>query len=302
LRLQAPGSFWGGTFTASTGEMVSVFVSSFYPVNLPVAQGWANFLSSLVHGSELSSVQVYLAPLSQISSICGTDAIGCYTPNGFQLVAPADDPAADLSSEAVVAHEYGHHVEASRSNAPWSALSYGTKRWASYMQVCAGARTGRFYPGAETVPNYLLNPGEGFAETYRVLNERNLGLPESPWEVVSTVFLPDAGALGAARTDVTSPWRGQATSSRTGRLTLKKRSQTLVTPTPLDGSLRLSLKHPAKTRFTLTVRSGGGIKLAGASGGSALSVGTTVCGQRSLQIQVSALRGSGSFRLSIAKP
>src|SRR6266545_1649722 len=50
-----------------------------------------------------------------------------------------------------------------RSDAPWSALDYGTKRWASYIQVCAKARQGQLFPGAEEAPRYQLNPGEGFA-------------------------------------------------------------------------------------------------------------------------------------------
>ena len=56
-------------------------------------------------------------------------------------------PSRDLSAEAIIAHEYGHHVAANRSNAPWAALDWGTKRWATYIQVCGRARDGRALPG-----------------------------------------------------------------------------------------------------------------------------------------------------------
>ena len=58
------------------------------------------------------------------------------------------------------------------------SVDYGTKRWASYENVCARKiAAGVLFPGAEDVAPYMLNPGEAFAETYRVLNEQKLGLP-----------------------------------------------------------------------------------------------------------------------------
>src|SRR5256885_1188394 len=81
------------------------------------------------------------------------------------LVVPGDDPDSGVSAEAVAAHEYGHHVAAHRSDAPWPAIDYGTKRWSSYEQVCAKTRANQLFPGAEDIPNYTRNPGEAFAET-----------------------------------------------------------------------------------------------------------------------------------------
>ena len=78
------------------------------------------------------------------------------------------DAVGGITPTSVAAH--GHHIAANRSNAPWLALDWGTKRWATRMSICArrGARTA--FPGDEG-DNYSLNPGEAFAEAYRVLVE-----------------------------------------------------------------------------------------------------------------------------------
>jgi hypothetical protein len=302
LRLFALGSYWGGPYLTATGETVTVFVSSAYPEDPAIGQRWADFLARLVHGSELSSVTVYLAPPTEVQQICSAQALACYGPRQQLLVAPGEDPAADISAEAVVAHEYGHHVEAHRSNAPWSALDYGTKRWASYEQVCAKARRRALFPGAETLPEYRLNPGEGFAETYRVLNQRRLGLPEAPWAAVSELLYPNARALASAEQDVVRPWQAAAASVRTASLTGARRSRTFAVATPLDGTLRLTLRLPAAARFALSLSSPAGARLARAVGRSSVSVTRTICGQRSVRIGVTRISGAGAFRLRIAAP
>src|SRR5256886_2449581 len=172
----APAGYWGGQYRTAAGELVTIYASSSYPVDPALGQRWADFLASLVHGPEISTVTVLLATSTEIARACGADAVACYSPQGAVLYTPGEDPGSDLSAEAVITHEYGHHVAANRTNAPWSALDTGPKRWASAMQVCARARTGELFPGAEDPGHYTLNPGAGWAETYRVLNERKAGL------------------------------------------------------------------------------------------------------------------------------
>jgi hypothetical protein len=296
-----PGAYWGGVYRTPTGESVTVYASTSYPQDPALGQKWADFLSTLVHGAELSSVTVFLAPLSQVGRVCGADALACYSGQDSVLVAPGDDPTSDISAEAVITHEYGHHVAAHRSNAPWSALDYGTKRWASYIQVCARAGQGRLFPGAEDSPRYLLNPGEGFAESYRVLNERKAGLSETPWQVVSDSLYPDSTALTLLEQDVTTPWQGATASTRTGSLTRTTRARTYTVATQLDGTLRVSLRPSAGTRLALDVYASS-TRVAHAVGTRAISRTTTICGQRSLRIRVRAVSGTGTFRLTVAKP
>jgi hypothetical protein len=297
-------AFWGGTTTASTGERVNIRFSDTYPQDPALQQRWANFLASLLHGPELETVVLYLAPIREVQSFCGRSALACYNPGQSLIVAPAENVAPDITADSVIMHEYGHHVAASRSDSPWEAIDYGTKRWSSYVQVCARSRAGQLFPGAEDGANYRLNPGEAFAETYRVLNERRLGLAESTWDVVSDGLYPDATALSLVEQDVTSPWTTNAVSSSTLALRNSARTRTVSLTTPLDGSLRVTLRGVKNGRVTLSLLNGSGTPISRTvvSGATARSLSTTVCGTRAYRARVTLQRGSGNFRLSISRP
>jgi hypothetical protein len=266
-----------------------------------LGQRWADFLASLVHGSEISTVTVMLSTDSEISRICGQDALACYSDRGALLYAPGEDPSSSLSAEAVIAHEYGHHVAANRSNSPWQALDWGPKRWASSMQVCAATKQGRLYPGAEDPVRYEENPGEAWAETYRVLNQRRLGVPESPWEIVSQSLYPSSAALTAAEQDVTTPWTANATSTLTGGVTRKSRTRTYNVATPLDGTLKLTLRTSRSLRVSFDVFASSA-RVAHVAGAGTLARSTTVCGTRAYRVRVTEQKGRGSFQLAVSKP
>jgi hypothetical protein len=299
-RLLASSS-WGGQYTTADGQTVTIRVSDSIPQDPALPQRWADFLDSLVHGSELSSLTMYLAPQSEVQDTCGESALACYGGAQDTLLAPAEDPSPEFSAEAVVTHEYGHHVAANRSNAPWDAIDYGTKRWASYEQVCSGSQTGKLFPGAESQPRYQLNPGEAFAETYRVLNERKAGVAEPPWEVVSQSLYPDDAALAAVEQDVLSPWTGVTTTTMTARLSKKVATRAFTLATPLDGNLSAGVTGPARSRVSIDVLQGTNL-LAHGTGGRRASASTTICGQRTLRIRVTRRAGAGTFRLVVAKP
>lgn len=284
---------WPYLDTVAGGQTVSIHLSKvLFPTGDPAtAQEWADFFGSLIHGSELSHLSAYFLTSTQVEGVCGAQALACYGQD--QLFAPAEDPSFELSSEAVVTHEYGHHVAAHRRNDPWVAIDTGPKRWASYEQVCAKAKAGQFYPGAEDDEHYQLNPGEGWAETYRVLNERRAGVAEAPWNIVTTALYPDARALTLAEKDVRSPWTTATTVVHTGSF---KKMRTFVVSTPNDGRLTVKLRASASDRLDLFAPSSSRL---GHDSGKTASVSTTVCGQRALRVRIS---GSGSFRLTIAKP
>lgn len=298
---QAPNGYWGGVYKVSTGESVTVYASNAYPVDPALGQRWADFLTSLVHGSELSKVTVMLSTDSEISRICGQDALACYSDRGALLYAPGQDPSSSLSAEAVITHEYGHHVAANRSNAPWNAIDWGPKRWASSMQVCAATKQGRLYPGAEDPVRYQENPGEAWAETYRVLNQRLLGLPESPWEIVSQSLYPTSAALTAAQQDVTTPWTTNTMSTLTGAVTPRSRTRTYTVSTPLDGAMKLTLKTASGLRVSFDVLSAS-TRVAHVTGSGTLARSTSVCGTRSYRVRVTELKGRGAFQLAVSKP
>jgi hypothetical protein len=296
-----PSGYWGGVYRASTGENVTVYASDAYPMDPALGQRWADFLASLVHGPELSTVTVMLSTDSEISRICGQDALACYSDRGALLYAPGEDPSASLSAEAVIAHEYGHHVAANRSNSPWQALDWGPKRWASSMQVCAATKQGRLYPGAEDPVRYQENPGEAWAETYRVLNQRKLGLPESPWDIVSQSLYPSSAVLAAAELDVTKPWTTNTTSTLTGGVTPSSKTRTYTVATPLDGTLKLTLRTSRSLRVSLDVLASSA-RVAHVAGAGTLARSTTVCGTRAYRVRVTDLKGRGPFQLAVSKP
>jgi hypothetical protein len=297
-------NYWGGRYATPSGAQVTVYVSDSYSQDQSIPQRWANFLDSLVHGAELSTVTIYLAPLDEVQTTCGPEALACYSPAQSLIVTPGDPPAADLSAEAIVTHEYGHHVAANRLNPPWPAVDYGTKRWATYTQVCAKAKAGTLHPGAESLPFYTLNPGEGFAESYRVLNQHRLGLAETPWDVVDQSLYPSSQSLTLLEQDVTSPWAKPTTSAVRGTLRGSVKSRTISVATALDGSLRLDVRASSRLRlrFRVTAPSGRAVATRTVAAAHDGAVSTTVCGQRGYSVRVSRLKGAGAFTLSVTKP
>jgi hypothetical protein len=184
----------------------------------------------LLHGPELGLLKAYIAPLDEVEEICGARALGCYGAN--RLVMPGDS-SGGIPPASVAAREYGHHVATNRLNPPWRAIDAGTKRWASYMNICARTARGTAFSGDEGSA-YALNPAAGFAETYRVLNERERGLPFT-WPILDASFIPDAEALQAAREDVLNPWRAPKTQTIRVRFTSGHRLWKRTLTTPLDG-------------------------------------------------------------------
>ena len=315
--------FWGGPITAANGETLTIYVSNVYAQDDTMRQNWADFLVRLYHGSELDDVTIILAPLTQIQTICGPEAGGCFAPSAGALVAPAEDLPDGTSKETVVVHELGHNVAAHRDDAPWDALDWGAKHWASYENVCARQVAGTAFPGDEA-DHYFLNPGEGFAETYRLLNFQLLGLTSSIF-VVDQSFFPDQGALDALKADVLTPWIAGATSTWASRFVVpaprkppaikrpvkkrtakpKPRSANAYTPpalldtiqTPLDGTLTVTLtKAPAGTRLGLEDATG--TQLVAPTAGP---LTFTVCGQRTVTLVATGTAG-GPVSVSIDEP
>lgn len=298
---QVPAGFTGGPVTAADGEAVNVFVEDALLTVAPTAaQHWADVLAGLLHGPELATITIYMATIDKVREVCGVGALGCYGEN--RIVAIGQD-IRGLSAQSVLTHEYGHHVADSRVNDPWAAVDWGTKRWASYLNVCARAQTGELVPGDEG-RFYQFNPGEVFAEDYRVLNERRAGLPEAAWEVVDKSLYPDQTALDVLAQDVTTPWKGATTMRYRVAVTPRTSGRGFRVPTLLDGDFNVTLTSPAKARLTLRIvdLTSGKVLAADATPLRVKTLSASICGQRSLQVQVKRVSGPGTFSLAISKP
>jgi hypothetical protein len=288
MNLRAATAF-DGVYATSTGETVHISTSDQLVPNEQENQTWAEFLASLPHGKELSSVQLYIAPRSEVRDLCGRDALACYYNASQRIVFPAEDRVNPPSRQSILAHEYGHQIERNRLNTPWPGLVFGTKRWATYTHVCEDLRSGRM-----SLNQYELSPSETFAESYRMLAEARLGLEPSPWDIIDPSLQPDDTALSLIEQDVLDPWPGNTS------LTVKgSRTRPVRVSTPLDGRLTMTLRAPATASYQLRLQ-GQPAKSVKAGGSARTSV--TVCGQRRVTASIRKLSGRGAFQLAISRP
>jgi hypothetical protein len=302
-RLARISATWrGGPIATSTGEVVTVLVSDSLPAETP--EKWAEFLAKLVHGRELSRLTTTIATLDEVGDICGSRALGCYS--GNEMIAMGEPTIDETTPEEVVRHEYGHHVGLHRLNTPWPAIDWGPKRWASAASVCQKVSRREAFPG-DGDRNYAQNPGEAWAEVYRVMDERKAGITANSWPIIVESFYPSEAALVAAEQDVLRPWTKNriATYGRTFRKPTKK-PWWIPVQTPLDGELKLSALLPRQGEFEVALVAANRrsvlkraqwvsqrLKRAGA---------TNVCGQRSLFVRVTPKQGSGRVSVTISTP
>jgi hypothetical protein len=263
-----------------------------------LAQRWVSFFAALPHGSELSLVKAYVAPLDEVEAMCfNADVLGCY--RGDELVTLGESAPGMLPATSIAAHEYGHHIAAHRDNAPWRALDWGAKRWATRTNVCRRVAATTAFPGDEAA-NYSFNPGEAFAETYRVLVDTSGTAAGYAWPIVDPSFRPDADTLAALRTDVLDPWTGPTVTTLRGRFKRSAHVWTTTIATPLDGELGVRIDVPDD----VSVLAADGTVVARSTWTSAggKAVGYRVCGVRSLRIRVSRAGPPARFTLRLSRP
>lgn len=284
-----------GTYTTSDGIAVRIVFTGLAAPDAVAGQSTADFLDALLHGPELGTLTVDLGSYSTIQRTCGIAALACYVPSRRSLFMPTDlPPGVTVPLEQILAHEYGHHVAASRSNAPWSADEWGPKRWSTYVGVCPHTFAGEMFPGDEGAA-YDLNPGEGWAESFRLANSIRIGAwPDIGWPIVDEVFRPNQTALDLVAKDVLAPWTAPAAhqvsvSLKQGQL------RRLRIATPLDGTATATVAGPAGARIAFA---GGRGSRQSANGRSAA---TTVCGRRTTTVTLRAKR-TGRFVLTYSTP
>jgi hypothetical protein len=297
LALPAAALAWGGTYSTGDtgGSSIAVEVSDTYPVDQALPQKWATFLGTLIHGTEISRLTLSLAPLDEVQSVCGSGALACYDPDSETILASPDDELDEPPASEIITHEYGHHVARNRADSPWVAEMFGTKRWASYMNVCKRTADGELSPGDEGSSS-AENPGEAFAEAYRVLNLTRGGSTNIGWDIVDRSFYPNATALSLLQQDVTSPWIGPTLKHAHGTFG-NGVQRTFSFKTTLDGSFVARLHAPAGAKLRLALYSGSKLVAQGAS-----SLRYSICGQRTLVLKVRRISGRGAFTLDISRP
>jgi hypothetical protein len=295
-------SWQGGTYALPDGLKVSVYVSTTYGDAEALARKWADFFGGLPHGGEISALKAYFAPLDEVQEMCeSAEALGCY---GGQELVVTGDSSTGVPPASIAAHEYGHHIAANRLNPPWAAIDWGTKRWASQLGICSRVLSGTAFPGDEAY-NYSLNPGEAFAESYRVLVESHGTAEGYSWPIVDPSFRPTLQALDALREDVLKPWTAPTATKIVGKFLRRSRTWTAQIATPLDGELSLRLTAPNGGANDVTLLTGDG-QTALATGSWTSSGGKSVeyrvCGARSLKVRVTRGSTSARFTLRVVVP
>jgi hypothetical protein len=291
----------GGPITASSGEIVRVFVSDALPVETP--EKWAEFLAGLTHGPELARLTSNIATLTEVQQLCGARALGCYT--GNQLVALGEPASDGTTPEEVLRHEYGHHVAFHRLNTPWRAIDWGPKHWASAATICARVSAREAFPGDEGF-NYANNPGEAWAEAYRLMDERKAGITTATWPIVSSSFFPDEEDLVAAERDVLQPWTAnhKTVFTRTFAKT-SKRPWWISLPTPLDGDLVLNVTLPAAGLHEVALVGANRrtvLRKAQWIGQRTKRATRGVCGQRAHFVRVTPSGRAGRVTVTVSSP
>jgi hypothetical protein len=291
----------GGPVTASTGEVVTVYVSDALPAETP--EKWAGFLAGLTHGPELARLTSNIATLAEVQELCGFRALGCYS--GNDLVSLGEPAGDGTTPEEVVRHEYGHHVAYHRLNTPWRAIDWGPKRWASAAAVCTRVARREVFPGDEG-NNYANNPGEAWAETYRLMDERKAGITTASWPIVSPSFFPDEADLVAAERDVVEPWTANRKSvfRRTFAKTTKK-AWWISLQTPLDGEVVVNATVPAAGLHEVALVAGNRrtvVRKAQWIGQRTKRTSAAVCGQRALFVRVTPGGAAGRVTVTVTSP
>jgi hypothetical protein len=300
-KARVPSGPFEGRYPVSGGYSVRVLLSESYEPDVRVSQSVADYLSTLLHGGEIRGVTVFLGSREELDLVCGRLAEACFNAGDNTMLVPAVPPPSGISQEDILAHEYGHALANGRSNYPFPAIAFGTKRWASYERVCP--RFLRVLVDPEARITYRTDPGEAFADSYRIINGGNPRL----W-VFDRRYFPNPVDRRLIRQDVLQPWFQRppfrlAGSFPAGRPGISTRRLRIATP--LDGILRIRLQEPPGADFEVSVQAAGQPRppIAPARRGRfANRAEALICGQRSFGVTVRRLSGYGRFTLSVQRP
>ena len=130
--------------------------------------GYTAILDGLLHGAEISDVTITIVPRSSISATCGSGAAACYrwSSRGDAVMFVPD--LAPVQVGASLAHEYGHHIDATRPHLVGARGLDGTAGWWRTRGMAALLAEGR------VAWDYSLgwdrSIAEVFAEDYKLTN------------------------------------------------------------------------------------------------------------------------------------
>jgi hypothetical protein len=309
IRASAPATKSGGAkalprYPVAGGGSVAVQVDPAYAGG-GALQRVLDSLGDLPHGAEMNKLTVHIADLANLYRFCGQGATACYYPTDLTMVVSGDPVNQNngMPQGMVIAHEYGHHIEANRSLPGWNASSLGGRHWATYEHVCEGVSAGRLFPGDQGA-HYWDNPGEAFAQAYATMLYP--GVVPWWWHFAE----PNEGSFAAIRADVADGSRG-STVRWARRLAPRSPSAATTITTAVDGPIGIRLRQPRGARFDLALRAADGRVLRrarvmrhanGKSRPPMAQLNYSSCGARTFTVEVRRRVGKGRFAVQIQRP
>ena len=155
---------------------------------------YAGVLAAAAHGDEISGVTVRIVQPDEIAARCGADAAACYERRrGVSTITLPVGRSSSLAS--IVLHEYGHHLDASRSVDGVAELN-GTPVWWAARGLAGLLEAGTV--AFDYSLGWERSIGELFAEDYAYTHTG--GWYSIPWlsppdETLKTAMLAELGAV-----------------------------------------------------------------------------------------------------------
>lgn len=250
-------------------------------------------LGGLLHGAEMSGLTVRVVSPEGAISLCNAPA--CFFSAEDTIVIPGIPMVGGMPFAMALAHEYGHHIAAMSSNAPWPALDWGTKRWATAEHVCTGVRSGAYAPGDQGA-RYWDNPGEAFAQSYAFSQFPNV----VPWWW--HLPAPDSAILAALRADVLHPWRPRHSTLRM-RAPKRGGSASAKVKLALDGAVAAKVRRPDSGKLELSLRAATGARLAHSkAAGRWVRLRYTTCQRGPVRLSLAGNSGGERVRVRLTTP
>jgi hypothetical protein len=166
---------------------------------------YANLLRSTAHGNEISKVTIRIVDPPAIRTLCGADALACWSKRGSvsTITVPSGAPTAVL--EHSVVHEYGHHLDSTWAVAGVSELNGTPTWWASRGMGALVASSGVAF---DYSLGWNRSIAEVFAEDYAYIHLG--GIYKIPWlappdDALKTALLAELGGAGTTPPAVTPP-------------------------------------------------------------------------------------------------
>ena len=163
------------------------------------------------------------------------------------------------------------------------------------MNICKRAVAGELFPGDEG-DNYQENPGEGYAEAYRVLNLTKQGATSIGWDIVDPALYPNATALSMLEQDITTAVEGPDSVPRARLVRQRQRPD----DRHQDHARRLVRRPPARPDEVAHAASRS--TPAGASSRAAAACATRSAASAALTLKVQRVSGRGAFTVDVSKP